>query len=188
MMVNCRHSGATALTGAHIAAVGSVHPVNATFSKEVIATASFQTVQWRGQEFSFEPILAAVLARHKATSDLDSSKLTNKVSFRMREFYKPPQPSPGASGSLKRKRSFEIPCTANPVRYELVRGTSGPIALRSLPQPGIITLSIGIASRVPWPLQEFTRYILAYEDELIQRRYAKILSRETEATHDRLRC
>jgi hypothetical protein len=111
--------------------------VDTAFSKEVIATAGFQTAAWSNTQHSLPPLLGQVLATYRLTGNLDSSTFFNEISFRMKSFYPPPASllSSIVPGSRKRKRSWEEPRATNPVRYVLVEGNSGRIALRPLAPP-----------------------------------------------------
>ncbi|OIW25188.1 hypothetical protein CONLIGDRAFT_84214 [Coniochaeta ligniaria NRRL 30616] len=182
-ILDCCRSGAAALTPCHVAAVNTVHQVDTTFSKEVIATAGFQTVCWAGQEFSLALILPGVLRVYQQTGNLDrldSSILFNEVSFRMKEHYK--TMPPGSFGSGKRTGSWQDATATNPVHYEVVQGTSRGIALRPLaqPRPCVRTfLSAPLDVRIAHSFQflygaNFTSAVLAFEAEIMDNEYEKI--------------
>jgi hypothetical protein len=120
--------------------VKSVGGVDRSFSKELIAASGFQTICYSGEGCSLSHVMKTVFAENKETKALDSAGFVNEATRIM----------------MSHCRTY----ATNPVRYQLVTGTSPSIQLQPLPRnptyqwqiPGFYRWALGVGYRVEGPV------------------------------------
>ncbi|OIW25187.1 hypothetical protein CONLIGDRAFT_84067 [Coniochaeta ligniaria NRRL 30616] len=122
-ILDCSHSGGAALPR-HMFH-DDMYP--RAFSKEVIATAGFDSTYWSGKKYSFATIMSQVFADFKEANDLDSLGLFSEISYRMK------LQSPCRTKTKKEALVESEGHPTNPVQYQLVPGKPMGIPLKPLP-------------------------------------------------------